>query len=157
MSLGTLLDVPEAERPDTYGDDRFDKLTKEVRSLETDVGAAIAAGDDEVKEVATKDTPEGKEYRELRSSVDFGRYVAAAMGGHGVTNGPELELNQHLNIARWLLPHGAPGGRRAGGQGGHQRRGGSGQSRDLARPRVFHGTAAEAGWYQLPASGARRR
>ena len=64
MSLGTLLDTPEAERTDTYGDD-LGKLTKEVRSLETDVGAAIAAGDDEVKEVATKDTPEGKEYREL--------------------------------------------------------------------------------------------
>ena len=80
------------------------KLTKEVRSLETDIGAAIAAGDDEVKEVATKDTPEGKEYRELRSSVDFGRYVAAAMGGHGVTNGPELELNQHLNIADGYFP-----------------------------------------------------
>ena len=54
--------------------------------------------------MATKDTPEGKEYRELRSSVDFGRYVSAAMGGHGVTNGPELELNQHLKIADGYFP-----------------------------------------------------
>ena len=103
VDLGKLLDTPEAERTDTYGDD-LGKLTKEVRSLETDVGAAIAAGDDKVEEVATKDTPEGKEYRELRASVGFGRYVSAAMGGHGVSNGPELELNQPLKIADGYFP-----------------------------------------------------
>ena len=72
MTLGKLLDTPEAERTDTYADD-LGKLTTEVRSLETDVGAAMAAGDDKVAEVATSATPEGKEYRELetRSSVDF--------------------------------------------------------------------------------------
>ena len=32
VSLGTLLDTPEAERTDTYGDD-LSKLTKEVRSV----------------------------------------------------------------------------------------------------------------------------
>ena len=103
VDLGKLLDTPEAERTDTYGDD-LGKLTKEVRSLETDVGAAIAIGDDVVQEVGTKDSSEGKEYRELRSNVDFGRYVSAAMGGHGVTNGPELELNQHLKIADGYFP-----------------------------------------------------
>ena len=103
VSLGTLLDTPETERTDTYADD-LSKLTTEVRSLETDVGAAMLAGDDKVAEVATKDTPEGKEYRELRSSVDFGRYVSAALGGHGVTSGAELELNQHLGIADGYFP-----------------------------------------------------
>ena len=140
MSLGTLLDTPEGERTDTYADDR-DKLTKEVRSLETDVGAAIAAGDDEVKEVATKDTPEGKEYRELRSSVDFGRYVSAAMGGHGVTNGPELELNQHLNIQDGYFPMELLAGDqpevRAARDGDAQ------ASQGTWLDRVFHGTAAE--------------
>ena len=90
-------------------DDR-DKLTKEMRSLESDVGAAIAAGEDVVEEVSTKDTSEGREYRELRSSVDFGRYVSAAMGGHGVTSGAELELNQHLGIADGYFPDGIIGG-----------------------------------------------
>ena len=89
VDIGKLLDTVEADRTDTYADD-LAKLTKEIRSLETDLGAALAAGDDKVEEVATKDTPEGKEYRELRSSVDFGRYVSAAMGGHGVTNGAEV-------------------------------------------------------------------
>ena len=59
VDLGKLLDTPEAERTDTYGDD-LGKLTREVRSLETDVGAAIAAGEDKVEEVATKDTAEGQ-------------------------------------------------------------------------------------------------
>ena len=140
VNLGKLLDTPEAERTDTYGDE-LGKLTKEVRSLEGDVGAAIAAGDDKVEEVATKDTPEGKEYRELRSSVDFGRYVSAAMGGHGVTNGPELELNQHLKIADGYFPMELLAGKletRAIIAGEAQ------TSQGTWLDRVFHGTAAES-------------
>ena len=140
VDLGKLLDTPGAERTDTYADD-VAKLTKEVRSLETDVGAAIAAGDDVVQEVATKDTPEGKEYRELRSSVDFGRYVSAAMGGHGVTNGPELELNQHLRIADGYFPMELLAGKletRALRDGDAQ------TSQGTWLDRVFHGTAAES-------------
>ena len=117
------------------------KLTKEIRSLETDVGAAIAAGDDKVEEVATKDTPEGKEYRELRSSVDFGRYVSAAMGGHGVTNGPELELNQHLKIQDGYFPMELLAGKletRALRDGDAQ------ASQGTWLDRVFRGTAAES-------------
>ena len=110
VDLLKFLDTPEAERTDTYNDD-VGKLTREVRSLETDVGAAIAAGDDKVEEVATKDTSEGKEYRELRSSVDFGEYVSAAMGGHGVTGGAELELNQHLKIQDGYFPMELLGGK----------------------------------------------
>ena len=129
-----------AERTDTYADD-VGKLTKEVRSLETDVGAAIAAGDDKVEEVATKDTPEGKEYRELRSSVDFGRYVSAAMGGHGVTNGPELELNQHLKIADGYFPMELLAGKleTRASLGDVD----AGASQGTWLDRVFHGTAAE--------------
>ncbi len=138
VDLGKLLDTPEAERTDTYGDD-LGKLTKEVRSLETDVGAAIAIGDDKVAEVATSATPEGKEYRELRSSVDFGRYVSAAMGGHGVTKGPELELNQHLKIADGYFPMellaGQPEVRAL-------RDGDAETSQGTWLDRVFHGTAA---------------
>ena len=140
VSLGKLLDTPEAERTDTYTDD-LGKLTKEVRSLETDVGAAIAAGEDVVEEVATKDTAEGKEYRELRSSVDFGRYVSAAMGGHGVTNGAELELNQHLKIQDGYFPMELLAGNletRA------LRDGDAGASQGTWLDRVFHGTAAES-------------
>ena len=140
VSLGKLLDTPEAERTETYADD-LGKLTKEVRSLETDVGAAIAAGDDKVEEIVTKDTPEGKEYRELRASVDFGRYVSAAMGGHGVTSGAELELNQHLKIADGYFPMELLAGKlekRA------LRDGDAEASQGTWLDRVFHGTAAES-------------
>ena len=132
--------TPTPTRTDTYADD-LGKLTKEVRSLETDVGAAIAAGDDEVVEKATKDTPEGKEYRELRAGVDFGRYVSAAMGGHGVTNGAELELNQHLKIADGYFPMELLAGNletRAKTEGD------AGTSQGTWLDRVFHGTAAES-------------
>ena len=141
VSLGKLLDTPEAERTDTYADD-LGKLTKEVRSLETDVGAALAVGEDKVEEVATKDTPEGKEYRELRSSVDFGRYVSAAMGGHGVTNGPELELNQHLKIADGYFPMELLAGKleTRASLGDVD----AGASQGTWLDRVFNGTAAEA-------------
>ena len=140
VDIGKLLDTPEAERTEAYADD-LGKLTKEIRSLETDVGAAIAAGDDKVEEIATKDTPEGKEYRELRSSVDFGRYVSAAMGGHGVTNGPELELNQHLKIADGYFPMEMLAGKletRAAIDGDAM------ASQATWLDRVFHGTAAES-------------
>ena len=140
VDLGKLLDTPEAERTDTYGDDR-DKLTKEVRSLETDVAGAIAAGDGQVQEIATKDTSEGKEYRELRSSVDFGRYVSAAMGGRPVTDGAELELNQHLKIADGYFPMELLAGdleTRA------LRDGDSQTSQGTWLDRVFHNTASEA-------------
>ena len=140
VDLGKLLDTPEAERTDTYTDD-LSKLTREVRSLETDVGAAIAAGEDVVEEVATKDTPEGKEYRELRSSVDFGRYVSAAMGGHGVTNGAELEFNQHKGIADGYFPLEllAPKLEKRA-----LRDGDADTSQGTWLDRVFHGTAAES-------------
>ena len=71
VDLGKLLDTPEAERTDTYGDD-LGKLTREVRSLETDVGAALAAGEDKVEEVATKDTAEGREYRQMLDKASLG-------------------------------------------------------------------------------------
>ena len=103
QALGALLDAPDDARADTYGDD-LGKATAEVRALEGEIQAAIVAEPEPAEEVTTDTTPEGREYRELRSSVDFGRYVSAAMGGHGVTNGPELELNQHLKIADGYFP-----------------------------------------------------
>ena len=142
VDIGKLLDTVEADRTDTYADD-LAKLTKEIRSLETDLGAALAAGDDKVEEVATKDTPEGKEYRELRSSVDFGRYASAAMGGHGVTNGAELELNQHLKIADGYFPMELLAGNLESLETRALRDGDSQTSQGTWLDRVFHGTAAE--------------
>ena len=42
---------------------------------------------------------EERELAELRSKVEFGKYVGAALAGMPVMGGPELEYNQHLSIA----------------------------------------------------------
>ena len=104
VSLGTLLDTPEAERTDTYADD-LSKLTTEVRSLETDVGAAIAAGDDKVAEVATKDTPEGKEYREMETRANVGELFDCVLS-HGQPDGAIAELQKHLGLGTNQIPLG---------------------------------------------------
>ena len=137
-ALGSLLDTPEADRTDTYADD-LGKLTKEVQAVEVELRAAIVAGEEEA-EIATKDTPEGTELRGLRSKVDFGRYVSAAMGGHGVTNGPELELNQHLKIQDGYFPMELLAGKmetRAARDGDAE------TSQGTWLDRVFHNTASE--------------
>ena len=47
---------------------------------------------------------EERELAELRSKVEFGKYVGAALAGMPVMGGPELEYNQHLRIAANYFP-----------------------------------------------------
>ena len=102
VDLGKLLDTPEAERTDTYGDD-LGKLTREVRSLETDVGAAIAAGEDKVEEVATKDTAEGREYRQMLDRASMGSIFDDLLN-HRNTSGAEAEIQSHLGLQGNQVP-----------------------------------------------------
>ena len=102
VSLGKLLDTPEAERTDTYTDD-LGKLTKEVRSLETDVGAAIAAGEDKVEEVATKDTAEGREYRQMLDKASLGSIFDDLLN-HRSPSGVEAEIQSHLGLQGNQVP-----------------------------------------------------
>ena len=86
------------------------------------------------------ETREDKELLELRESVQFGRYVAAALGGHGVVNGPELEYNQHLGIGDGYFPLALLGHSletRAKRDGDAQ------ASQATWLDRIFHDTAAE--------------
>ena len=103
VDLGKLLDTPEAERTDTYADD-VGKLTKEVRSLETDVGAAIAAGEDKVVEKAII-TSEGKEYRELETRANVGELFDCVLS-HGQPDGAMAELQKHLGLQANQIPLG---------------------------------------------------
>ena len=117
VSLGKLLDTPEAERTDTYADD-LGKMTKEVRSLETDVGAAIAAGEDKVEEIATKDTPEGREYRQMLDRASLGSIFDDLLS-HRNPSGVEAELQSHLGLQGNQVPLDMlRGGGRAGAGGG---------------------------------------
>ena len=102
VDLGKLLDTPEAERTDTYGDD-LGKLTKEVRSLETDVGAAIAAGETPTEEVATKDTPEGREYRQMLDKSNVGEIFDAALERRNI-DGATRELQEHFHLGHNQVP-----------------------------------------------------
>ena len=138
-SMGILLDTPEADRAETFSDD-LAKLTKEMRALEPELQAAIVAGEPEPVEDTTKDTAEGNELRGLRERVDFGKYVSAAMGGHGVNQGAELEYNQHLGVADGYFPMSLLAGKletRAAIDGE------AATSQGTWLDRVFHGTAAE--------------
>ena len=77
---------------------------------------------------------------ELRSKVEFGKYVAAAMAGNGVSDGPEREYNQHLGIADNYFPLALLAGKyeeRAARDGDAQ------ASQGTWLDRVFNETAAE--------------
>ena len=102
VDLGKLLDTPEAERTDTYAED-LGKLTREVRSLETDVGAALAAGEDKVEEVATKDTAEGREYRQMLDRASMGSIFDDLLN-HRNTSGAEAEIQSHLGLQGNQVP-----------------------------------------------------
>ena len=88
LSTAELTDESRAE---------LDTLRNEYTDLERRQAAMLIA-DDTPAPIETADTAEGREYRDLRSNASFQRYVAAAMAGKGVSDGPELELNRHLGI-----------------------------------------------------------
>ena len=96
--LGQLAELDTEQRAE------MDVLGTEYRENETRQRALKIAGDAPEPSVEVHQDSEGRELRELRESVDFGKYVAAAMAGGGINSGPELEYNQHLGIAVNYFP-----------------------------------------------------
>ena len=90
--------------------DMTDEVRAELDALKTEYidndgkRAALMIADDGKQTVVNTVSSEGRELVELRSKVDFGRYVAAAMSGNGVGDGAEREYNQHLGIADNYFP-----------------------------------------------------
>ena len=123
-----------------------DEVRAELGLLQTEYldndskrSALTIAGDGKPTIVETTSS-EGRELVELRSQVDFGKYVAAAMSGNGVTDGPEREYNQHLGIADNYFPLALLAGKyeeRA------KRDGDAEASQATWLDRVFNNTAAE--------------
>ena len=103
QKLSGLLDTELDKRSETFEDDLKVQATA-LRSMESELQAALLiAPDPETRETrndpeTTTETAAEKELRELRGKLDFGRYVSAAMGGHGVIGGAEAEYGQHLGI-----------------------------------------------------------
>ena len=63
------------------------------------------AGDADPEPIETRtDTPADSKLLELRSQLQFGKYVAAAMGGRPVLTGPEAEYNQEKGITDGWFP-----------------------------------------------------
>ena len=92
--------TPVETRGESFAED-LGKLTTEVKSVEAEVQAAILAQPDVTEkrsEEKPTETSEEKELSDLRGKADFGRYIAGALSGGGVRNGPELEYNQALGI-----------------------------------------------------------
>ena len=81
----------------------LDKLKVEYSDNDSKRAAMTIAGDAPTTPIETTSS-QGRELVELRSQVDFGKYVAAAMAGNGVIDGPEREYNQHLGIADNYFP-----------------------------------------------------
>ena len=96
-----LAEAIGATEPDT---EAIEKLTGEIRATDALLVAQKLLEPEPKPEVATAETAEDRELVELRSKVDFGKYVGAAMAGMPVMGGPELEYNQHLGLAGNYFP-----------------------------------------------------
>ena len=82
-----LLETAEEKRGEDYDGD-LEKAMKQVRPAETQLQAALLAQPEETAEKVVEkraevftETAEEREETELRSKINFGRYIGAAMAG----------------------------------------------------------------------------
>ena len=108
-SITDLLETAEEKRSEDYDGD-LEKAMKQVRPAETQLQAALLAQPEETAEKGVEkraevtETSEQREEVELRSKVNFGKYIGAAMAGTGVTSGAEAELNAHVGVPENMFP-----------------------------------------------------
>ena len=100
--IGEIADIPDA--------DWTDEITAELSGLRSEHGrneqrqsALKVSGDGTPVPVETATVVDDK-LAELRNSLQFGTYIAAAMGGRPVLAGPELEYNQERGIREGYFP-----------------------------------------------------
>ncbi len=102
-----LLELPTEKRGEDFDGD-LAKCTKEVKSAEVELQAALVAQPEPDKAVEKRaevtETAEHREMVELRSNINFGKYIASAMTGSGITTGAEAELNEHMGLAANQFP-----------------------------------------------------
>ena len=101
QKMGTLLDQPEEKRAESFQDD-LGKLTKEAQEVEGMVQAAIVAGED-TAETVTKETPEGRELRQLVDRSNMGEIFDAALERRGI-DGATRELQEHYKLGPNQVP-----------------------------------------------------
>ena len=103
-----LLDLPTENRGEDF-DGKLVAAMEQTKSAEKELQAALLSQPAETAEKVVEkragvETAEQREEVELRSKINFGRYIGAAMAGTGVTSGAENELNQHLGLAANEFP-----------------------------------------------------
>ena len=98
--IGDMLDTPAETRAESFDDD-LSKVTREMRSLETEIQAAIVS---EGPEPETRtDTPEGRELRSVIDRASVGLIVDAVLNHRSVL-GAEDELQRHFNLQGNQVP-----------------------------------------------------
>ena len=110
-AIGAILNTELEKRAESWSAD-LDALSTRAESLEIELRAALVAGEDDPKtetETETRtetrtETPEELEKRQLENSIDFGKYLSAALAGHGVVSGPESEYNQEFGLSSDQFP-----------------------------------------------------
>ena len=90
-----IAELATSEEPDTETRAELDTLRTEYIANEKRQGDLIIAGDVPPDPIETG--TEDRELDELRSNVDFSRYLAASLARTGV-QGAELEYNDHLGL-----------------------------------------------------------
>ena len=94
----------QTERSDDEGTE-LAKLTGEYQTGEVELRAAITVEPDETTTTTKPDeTDEDRQLVELRSRVEFGDYITAALAGHGVMSGAALEYNQAREVPADRFP-----------------------------------------------------
>ena len=102
-----LLETPTEKRGEDFDGD-LEKAMKQVKPAEVELQAALLAQPEPDKAVEKRsevtETAEEREMVELRSNINFGKYIASAMTGSGITTGAEAELNEHMGLAANQFP-----------------------------------------------------
>ena len=97
--IGDMLDTPAETRAETFDDD-LGKLTREMRSTEGEMQAAIVS---EPEPETRTDAPEGRELRSVIDRASVGLIVDAVLNHRSVL-GAEDELQRHFNLQGNQVP-----------------------------------------------------
>ena len=99
QKLAAQLDVAVEQRPESFVDD-LDRLTREARSLETEVQAAILSEPEPETRAAD---PAGRELRSMIDRADVGNFFEAALARRAAS-GVEAELQAHYRLEGNQIP-----------------------------------------------------
>ena len=99
QKIGDMLDTPAETRAETFDDD-LSKMTREARSIEGEIQAAIVS---EPEPETRSDTPEGRELRSLVGRASLGTIIDGIIE-HRSMSGAEDELQKLYRLPGNVIP-----------------------------------------------------